>query len=160
MWSSSIGPFVYSPIYFSYNSSCSKVHLDLDVILYGFFGHPLLSMNTSSTCQCLTSGYKAWCWIGDRTISLPFDTRRITNMNILFGNSGRLLLAFLLMHTPESIAGCLLPCHPSFLAIRILLAHFCENISTHCWWIHSAISKLSNGSQLSNVSKNSATTVA
>jgi len=42
MWSIIICPFVHNPLYFSSNSSCSKVHLNIDVIMYGFFGHPFL----------------------------------------------------------------------------------------------------------------------
>jgi len=155
-----IWSFVYNPIYSSSNWACSNVHLNFDVRMYGSVGRLFLLMKSISSSQCLTSVYVALSGFGDRTISLPFDTRQITTMNVVFGNSGRLLLSFLLASSPESIAGRLLPRLSFFLASRISLAHFSKNISTHCRRIHSALSKLSNGSQLSNVSKKSATAVS
>jgi len=155
-----ICPVVYNPIYSSSISSYSKVHLNIDVIIYGSFGPPFLSMKSISFSQCLTSVYEAWSCLEVRTISLRFNTQLITTMNVVFGNAGRLLLAFLLMRSPESVTGCLLPRLPFFLASRILLVHFLKNISTHCWRIHSALSKLSNGSQVLNVSKESATAIS
>jgi len=160
MWSVIICSFVYNPIYFSSNSACSKVHLNFDVRMYGSVRHPSLLMKSISSSQCLTSLYAAWSWFGDKTISLPFDIRQITTMNVVFGNSGRLLLAVLLARSPKSIAGRLLPHFPFFLTFRISLAHFFKIISTHFRRIHSALSKISNGSQVSSVSKKSATTVA
>ena len=79
-------------------------------------------------------------------------------MNDVFGHSGRLLLAFLPAHFPKSIASRLLPHLLFFLAFRISLAHCFRNISTYCRRIHSALSKLTNGSQVSNVTNKSATT--
>jgi len=117
-------------------------------------------MKSISSSQCLTSVYEAWSCLGARTISLPFDTQLITTMNLVIGNSVRLLLAFLLACSPTSIAGRLLPRLPLFLSSRISLAHFFENLSTHCRRIHSALSKLSSGSQTLNVSKKSATAVS
>jgi len=132
MGSVMICSFVYNPIYSSSNSACSNVHLNFDVRMYGSVGRPFLLMKSISSSQCLTSVYAAWSWLGDRTISLPFDTRQITTMNVVFGNSGRLLLAFLLARSPKSVAGRLLPRLPFFLASRISLAHLFTNISTHC----------------------------
>jgi len=74
-------------------------------------------------------------------------------MNVVFGNSGRLLLAILSTRSPKSVTGQLLSCLPFFLPSWIFLAHFFKNLSTHCCQIHSALSKLSNGSKFSNVSK-------
>src|SRR5882757_546466 len=155
-----IWPCLYIPIYSSSNSSCSKVHLNIDLRMYGSFGPPFLSMKSTNSSQCLTSVYEAWSCFGARTISLPFDTQLIITVNVVFGNSGRLLLAFLAGCSPKSVAGHLLPRLPFFLASRISLAHFFKNISTHCRRIHSALSKLTNGSQVSNVAKKSATAVS
>jgi len=158
--SSIICSFVYYPIYSSSKLACSNVHLNFDVRMYGTVGRPFLLMKSISSSLCLTSVYAAWSWFGDRTISMPFDTRQITTMNVLFGNSGRLILAVLLTHSPKSVAGRLLPRFPFFLASRISLAHFFQNISPHCRRLHLALSKVSNGSQVSNVSKKSATAVS
>ena len=148
---------VYNPIYSSSNLSYSKVHLNIDVIMYGSFGPPFLSMKSISSAQCLASVYEAWSCLGARTIFLPFDTQRITTMNIEFSKSGRLLLAMLLGRSPKSVAGRVLPRLPFFLASWISLAHIFKNISSHCRQIHSALLKLSNSSQVLNVSKQSAT---
>jgi len=93
-------------------------------------------------------------------ISFPFDTRRITTMNVVFGKSGWLPLDSFLVHCPTSVASCWLSHHPFFHASWIPLAHFFRNISTHCRQIHLALLKLSNGNQLSNVSKKSLTSVS
>jgi len=99
---------VYNPIYSLSNSSCSNVHLKINVRMYGSVGPPFLSLKSISPSQCLTSVYEAWSCLGARTISLPFNTQQITPMNVVFGNSGRLLLAFWLAHLPISSAGWLL----------------------------------------------------
>jgi len=151
---------VYNPIYSSCNLSCSKGHLNIDVIMYGSFGPPFLSMKSISSSQFLTSVYEAWSCLGARTIAFPFDTQLITTMNVVFGNSGRVLLASLLARLPKSVAGRLFPRLPFFLASRISLAHFFKNISTHRRRIHSALSELSTGRQTLNVSKQSATAIS
>jgi len=148
------------PIYFSSNSSCSKVHLNIDVRMYGSFRPLFLSMKSTNSSQCLTSVYKAWSCLGARTISLPFDTQWIITVNVVFGISGRLLLTILPTRSPKSVAGRLLPRHPFFLAFRISLAHLFKIISTHCRQIHSTLLKLTNSSQFSNVAKISATAVS
>jgi len=152
--------FVYDPIYSLSNLACSHVHLNIDVRMYDSVGQPFLLMKSISSSQFLTSGYGAWSCFRDRTISLPFDTQQITTMNIVFGNSGRLLPASSLACSPKSVTGGLLPRLPFFHASQISLAHFFKNISTHCRWIHSALSKLSKGSQLSNVPKKFATAIS
>jgi len=91
---------------------------------------------------------------------LPFGTRRITIMKVVFGNTGRLPLAVLPACSAKSVAGRLLPRLPFFLASQTSLAHFFKNISTHCRQIHSALSKFSQGSQVLKVSKKSATAVS
>jgi len=151
--------FVYGPIYFSSNSCCSMVHVNIDVSMYGSFRPPLLLMISVSTSQCLPSVYEAWSYLGATTRSLPFDPQQITTMNILFGNSGMILLALLLVCSPKSVAGRLFPCLPFFLALRILIAHFFKAIWTHFRQLHWALSKLCNGSQPPYVSKESATAV-
>jgi hypothetical protein len=80
-------------------------------------------------------------------------------VNVVFGNSGRLLLVCGPAYSPKFVSGRLLPRHPFFLATRIALSHFFRNISTHCQRIHSAFSKLNNSSQNSNVARKSATAV-
>jgi hypothetical protein len=54
-----ICPFVYNPIYSSSNWSCSKVHLNLNVRVYGSFMRPFMLMKSISSSWCLTSGYAA-----------------------------------------------------------------------------------------------------
>jgi hypothetical protein len=65
MGSVTICPFVYNPTNSSSNSSFSKVHLNLNVRVYGSFGHPCLLMKSISSSQFLTSVYAAWSWFGD-----------------------------------------------------------------------------------------------
>jgi len=140
--------FVYNPIYFSSNSACCNVHLNFDVSMYGYVRRAFVLMKSISSSQWLTSVYAAWSWFRDRMILLQFDTQHITTMIILFGNSGRLLLAVLLARSPKSVASHMLSRLRFFLAAQIFLAHFFHNIPTHCWWIHSALSKLYYGSQV------------
>jgi len=84
-----ICPCVYHAIYYSSNSSSSKVHLNNDVRMDGSIGLLFLSMKSTNSSQCLTSVYKAWSCIGARTKSMPFNTQQIITVNVLFGNSGR-----------------------------------------------------------------------
>jgi len=91
----------YNPICTSSNSSCSKVYLKMDARLYGSFGPPFFLMKTTNSSLCLTSEYEAWSCLGARTKSLPFDTHWIITVNVVFGNSGRLPLAFLPMGSPK-----------------------------------------------------------
>jgi len=155
-----ICPFVYNPIYSSSNWSYSKVHLNIYARMYGSFGPSFLLMKSISSSQCLTSIYKVWSCLGAGTISSPFNTQRITTMKVVFGYSGRVLSTVSLAHSPKSVAGHSFPCLCFFLTSRILLEHLFEYISTHCQRIHSAILKLSNSSQFSNLSKKSATPVS
>jgi hypothetical protein len=90
---------------------------------------------------------------------VPLGTRPITTINIVFGNAGTLPHAFSLVRFPKFIAGRLLPCLPFFVASQTSLSEFFKNISTHDHRIHSALVKVSNGSQVSNVIKQSPTTV-
>jgi hypothetical protein len=66
MWSIIICLFVYNTIYSSSNSSCSMVNLNLNVTVYGSFGHPFLLMKSISSSQRLSSVYAASNWFGDR----------------------------------------------------------------------------------------------
>ena len=77
----------------------------------------------------LMSVYKAWRCMGARTKSWPFDTQRIIPVNLVFGNSGRLLLAFLPARSLKSVASHMLPRLPLFLAFRISLALVFKHIS-------------------------------
>jgi hypothetical protein len=65
---------LYIPIYSSSNTSCSMVHLNIDLRLYGSLWPPFLSMKSTNSTQCLSSVYTAWSCLGASTISLPFDT--------------------------------------------------------------------------------------
>jgi len=151
--------FVYNPIYSPSNAFCSKGHLNIHVIMYGSFRPSSLLMITISSSHCLKSVYEAWSCLGARTKSLPFNTQWITSMNVVFGKSGRLLSASLLVHSPKSDTGWFLPSLYFFLPSQILLVHFFKHISTHHWRIHSVLSILSNCSQFSDVAKKSATTI-
>ena len=127
---------------------------------YGSFGPQFVSMKSISSSQCLTSVYEASnCMLDVRSL-LPFGTRRITTMKVEYGNSGTLPLAFLPARSPKSVAGRLLPRLPIFLASRTSLEHFFRHISTHCCRIHSALSKFSEASHFSKVSKKSATAIS
>jgi len=65
MGSLTICPCVYHPTYSSSNSSCSKVHLNMEIRMYGpSFGPQLLSMKSTSSSQYLTSVYEAWSFWG------------------------------------------------------------------------------------------------
>jgi len=81
-------------------------------------------------------------------------------MIVVFGNTGRLPLTLVPARSPKSVTGGLLPPLPFFLASQTSLAHSFENISTHCRRIHSALWEFSKGSQVSKVSKISATTIS
>jgi len=83
----------YNPIYSLSKWFWSKVYLSIDVTMYGSFGWPFLSMNSTISSQCLKSVHEAWSYLGDRTISLPFNTQQITTMNVIFGTSGNWILA-------------------------------------------------------------------
>jgi len=153
-------PCLYIPIYSCFDSSCSKVHLNIDLRMYGSFRQSYLLMKSINSSQCLTSVYEALSCLGARTISLPFDIQWIITVNFVFGNSGRLLLAFLPARSPKSVADRLWPHLATCLASGISLAHCFKNISTLCSRIHSALSKLTNGSQVTNFAKTSATDVS
>jgi len=111
-----ISPCLYIPIFFSSNSFCSRMHLNIDVSMNGSFGPQFLSMKSTNSSQCVTSVYEAWSCLGVRTISLPVDTQWILTVNVVFRNSGRLLLTFVPTGSPKSVAGLLLPRLPLCLA--------------------------------------------
>jgi len=134
-----IGPSVYNPVYSSSNSSYCKVHMNFYHRMYGSFRCQFWLIISISFSQCLTLVYEAWSWFEDRIVWLPYDIRRITTVNVAFGNSGWSLSTVLLLHSPKSIAGCLLPIIMFFLASQIAHAQWFDNISTHCRRIHSAL---------------------
>jgi len=136
------------------------LHLYNAVRQYGSFGPQFFSMKSISSSQCLTFVYEDWNCVLRVGSLLPFSTRRITTMKVVFGNSGTLPLALLPARSPKSVTGRLLPRVTFFLASRTSLPHFFRNISTHCRRIHSALSKFSKGSHFLKVSKKSATAVA
>jgi len=117
-------------------------------------------MKSISSSYYLTSVYTAWSGFGERTILFPFDNQPITTMNIVFGKFGRLFLSVVRVCSPKSVTNCLLPRLPFSLTFSISLAHFFRNISTHCRPINLALSKLSKGNHVSNVSKISVTAVS
>ena len=106
---------IYNTTYSSSNSSHSKVHWNLEHGINGAFRPLLLLMKSISSSQCPTFEYGTGSCIGHLRLALPSNTHQITTMNIVFGNSGKLLLIFLPALSPKSIAGCLLSCFPSFL---------------------------------------------
>jgi hypothetical protein len=134
--------------------------MNIGVIMYGSFRPPLLLTKSINSSQWLTFVYKACSWLGARSISLLFDTQLIRTMNVVFGHLRRLLLAIWLGCSPKSVGGHMLPRLHFFLASRIPLVHLFKNISTHYRQIQSAFSKLSNVSQVSNISKKSDTVVS
>jgi len=85
----SICPGVNNPIYSLSNSSCVKLLLYNAVKQYGVFRPQIVSMKAIRSSQCLTSGYEAWSCMLDVWSVLPFDTRQITTMKVVFGNCGR-----------------------------------------------------------------------
>jgi len=153
-------PSAYNPIYSSFNSSCVNLHLYIAVRQYGSFGEQFFWMKSISSSQCLTSVYEAWIWLLDVWSLLLFRTRWITTVKVVFSNTRMLPLTFWLAGPAKSVAGRLLPHLPIFLASLTSLANFFKNISTHCHRIHSALSKLSEGSLVWKVSKKSATTIS
>jgi hypothetical protein len=155
-----ICPCLYIPIYSASNLSCSKVYLNSDVRIYGFFGPPLLLIKSTNSSQGLTSVYEACSCLGATNTFLPFNTQWIITMNVEVDNSGSLLPTLLPARSPQSVACRLLAHLPCLFASRIGLADFFRNISTHCRRIHSALSNLTNGSQNSNVAKKSATAIS
>jgi len=92
-----------------------------------------------SSSECYSTEYKASRWLLDVWSLLPFGSWLITTMKGIFVNSERLLLEYLPTHSPKSVAGCLLPLLPFFLASWVSLAHIFKNISTHCRWILLAV---------------------
>jgi len=89
-----ICPGGYKPIYSWSNSSCVKLHLYIAVRQYGSFGPQFCLMKSTSSSQCSRSLYEAWSCMLDVRSLLPFGTWWITTLNVVFGNSGRLPLAF------------------------------------------------------------------
>jgi len=67
---------------------------------------------------------------------------------------------FLPACSPKSVAGWLLPPLPFFLASWTTLAHFFKKPSTQYRWMHSALSKFSKCSQVSELSRKSATVIS
>jgi len=130
-----ICPLVYDPIYSSSNLYCSKMFFKA---MYGTFGPPFLSMELTNYSQCLTSVYEAHSCLGPWALSFPFNTQRIIPMNVVFCNSGRLLLDKLPVHFPKCITSHLLPRLPFILTSQNSFAHCFQNISTDCQRIHSA----------------------
>jgi len=115
----------YNPINSLSKSSCSKVHLNIDVEMEGSYGPLFLSMKSISSSQCLTYVYKTSGRLGDIMKSLAFDTQLITTMNIEFGHCGRLLQNCWPRCSTKSITGPLSPGVTFFHCSQI-----CLHIST------------------------------
>jgi len=160
MGSIMICPSEYNHICCVCNSSCFKVHLDIDDRIYGSFGSPIFLIQSINTSHRPTLVYEIWNCFGDRTVSLPLDTQQITTLNHVFANLERLFLTGFCTLSHKSEAGCLSPSLSFFLPTRNLLSYFFNTISTHCCQIHSALSKLTNGSQFVIVSWKFATGVS
>ena len=155
-----ICPWVYSPIYTLSNTSWPKVHLNIQIWMYGHLGPPFVAMNLIRSSQCLTSIYEAWSCLADIITLWLFDTRWITTVNIVFGHSWGLIHAVLSACSPKSVASHLLYYLSIFLVFWISLAQFSINISTHCSLIHSPFWKLSSGRQFLNNNTVSVTAVS
>jgi len=147
---------LYIPIYCSSNLSCSKEYWKINLSMYTSSEPPYWSMKSTNSSQCLASVYEAWSGLGARTISLPFDTQWIITVNVVSGNTGRLLLAILPARSLNCIAGYLLPCLPLIHASQISLARVFRNISTYCGRIHTPLLKLTDYSKIMNIAKNPA----
>jgi len=91
---------------------------------------------------------------------LQIGMRRITTKKVVFGNSGRLPLAFLPVRLPKSVADLVLPRLSFFLAFQTSLAQLFKKIFTNCRRIHLALSKFFKGSQVSKAFKKSATALS
>jgi len=154
-----ICPGVYNPIYSSSNSFWFRLYLYITVRRYSSFGLQSCSMKANRSSQCLTSLYEAWSSLLNVWPLLPFGTQRITMMKVVFGNSGRLTLSFFPTCSPKFVASRSLRHLPFFLASRTSLVHFFKNLCTQCSRMYSALSKYSTSTQVSKVSKKSATTI-
>jgi len=119
-----------------------------------------LSMKSTNYCECLISVYEASSCLEAIIKFSPFDTQRIITLKVVFCNSGRVIVTFLRIRCPKSVASRFLRLLPIFLASHISLAHFFQNIPTQCPRIHSAESKFTYSRQLSNVAKKSATAIS
>jgi len=160
MGSLSIAPCLYNLRYSWSNSSNFMVNFNICGRIYSSVGHLVLAMKSISISQCLTQVYEAGSGLGDITISLPLNTQLITTNNNIFCSSGRILLACLPAPSVKSVICRVLPIPTFFLASRISLAHFFNNMSTHCHRIHSPSSKSSNSSQFMTVAITSGTAVS
>jgi len=138
-------------------SSCICMSQSDSMILSGKF---FFSPKSISSSQRLTSGYEAWSCTLDVWSTLPFGTRQITTVKVVFGNCKRLHLALLPACSIKSVAG--FPVALPFLLPRLpnLTYTFLQIIPTHCRRMLSALSKCLKGSQVSKFSKQSATTVS
>jgi len=140
--------------------SCSKVHWNIVVWMYGTFGPQFLSMKSIHSSQFLSSGYNAWSYIGDARLSLLCGTRWMANITTMDGNSRTIFSTLLPMLSPKPST-----CHWLshlwwLLNSQSLISMYFKSISIQCWWIHSALSKCYNCRQFSNVTKESATAVS
>jgi len=90
------------------------LHLYVAVRQYGYFGQQFFSMKSTSSFQCITSVYEAGSLLLDVWSMLPFGTRRITTIKVVFCNTGTLLLALMPVRSAKSVAGRLLPHLPFF----------------------------------------------
>jgi len=66
---------VYIPIYSSSYSPCCKVHLNIEVGMNSSFRPLWWLMKSISSFQWFILIYKAWCWLGDGKLSLPFNNQ-------------------------------------------------------------------------------------
>jgi len=113
---------VYSPTNSLSKSSCSKVHLNNNVRMYGSFRHLFLSLELITSSQCLILVEEISYWIRDGMISFQFDTQWITIMNVPFGNSWRQPVVCSPASCSRSNVYYLLPCLHLFYASHVLLA--------------------------------------
>jgi len=95
-------PCVYNPIYSLSNSSCSKIHMNINVQHDCSFWPLFFWVKSVGSSQRLTLWYKAWICMGD--VPSPFSAQQITMMKVELNNSARLLLAFMHTHFHKSVS--------------------------------------------------------
>jgi len=105
------------------------------------------------------SVYAAYSCLPDVWSLSHFGTQGITTLKVVFCNSWRLPLALWHGRSRKSVTGCMVPCFPFVIASWTMHAHVFPNISIHCHWNHTPLSKFSNRSPFSQVTIQSPTGV-
>lgn len=109
--------------------------------------------------QCMPSVYKAGSSLQNIRLLLLLDLWRITIMNVVIGNTWRLLPSSLPARLRQSIADDLVLCLPFFLDNQIMPKYVDKTITIQCCEINSELSKVAIGSMFSNDTKHAETNV-